>query len=288
MTGHDNTSTPGLPRGRYVWLPGRGSTFVRELDGPAGAPTLVLLHGWTATADLNWFACFAPLAEHFRIVAPDHRGHGRGLRSDRPFRLADCADDVAALARVLRLDQVIAVGYSMGGPIAQLLWKRHPQLVAGLVLCATSCSFCGTTKEKALFTIAAGASLVAGPVGKLTQSVLHVATEWLSRRSAAWWGLDQVARHDLPSIVEAGRELGRFDSRSWIGDVDVPAGVVVTDADEVVPISRQRDLVSRIADPVVRVVAGGHSVCTTHPERFVPALVDACLAIARQPLSVAA
>ena len=54
------------------------------------------------------------------------------------FRLADCADDAAALLDVLGIDQAIVVGYSMGGPIAQLLWHRHPEKVAGLVLCATS------------------------------------------------------------------------------------------------------------------------------------------------------
>ena len=53
------------------------------------------------------------------------------------MRLADCADDMAALIDELGTGPVIAVGYSMGGPIAQLLWKRHPEKVAGLVLCAT-------------------------------------------------------------------------------------------------------------------------------------------------------
>jgi pimeloyl-ACP methyl ester carboxylesterase len=47
--------------GHDVELPGRGRTFVREVAGPPGAPTVILLHGWTATADLNWFTCFAPL-----------------------------------------------------------------------------------------------------------------------------------------------------------------------------------------------------------------------------------
>ncbi len=70
-------------------------------------------------------SCYGGLAEHFNVVALDHRGHGRGLRSDGPFRLTDCADDVAALVDVLDLGPVIAVGYSMGGPIAQLLWQRH-------------------------------------------------------------------------------------------------------------------------------------------------------------------
>ena len=88
-----------VPAGRFVELPSRGRTFVREHPGPHGAPTVVLLHGWTATAALNWRPSFGPLSDHFRVLALDHRGHGRGLRAADPFRLEDCADDVAALLR---------------------------------------------------------------------------------------------------------------------------------------------------------------------------------------------
>ena len=59
----------------------------------------LLLHGWIASGGLNWFNAFGPLSERYYVVAPDLRGHGRGLRSRRRFRLADCADDVAAHAR---------------------------------------------------------------------------------------------------------------------------------------------------------------------------------------------
>ena len=72
------------------------------------------------------------------MVAPDLRGHGRGIRSRRPFRLEDCADDLAALVEQLGCGPVVVVGYSMGGLVAQLLWRRHPDLVAGLVLCSTA------------------------------------------------------------------------------------------------------------------------------------------------------
>ncbi len=64
---------------REVRLSGRGTTFVRELAGPAGAPTLVLLHGLAATGGLNWGPSFGPLSRVFRVVAIDHRGHGRGI-----------------------------------------------------------------------------------------------------------------------------------------------------------------------------------------------------------------
>src|SRR5205085_6777031 len=82
-----------MPPGRHVELPGRGTTFVRELDGPPGAPVLLLLHGWTASSDLNWFGAYDALGHAHRVIALDHRGHGRGIRSARWFRLEDCADD---------------------------------------------------------------------------------------------------------------------------------------------------------------------------------------------------
>ena len=92
----------------------------------ATRPHPLLLHGWTATADLNWFPSYGPLAEHVRVVALDHRGHGRGIRTDRRFRLADCADDAVAVADAFGVDHFIPVGYSMGGLVAQLVGHRTP------------------------------------------------------------------------------------------------------------------------------------------------------------------
>src|SRR5690348_2436288 len=142
---------PPLPMGRRIELPGRGTTFVRCIEGPPGAPTVVLLHGWIASGGLNWFNAFEPLAQRYNVVAPDLRGHGRGLRSRRRFRLADCADDVAALIDHYDTGPVIAVGYSMGGPVSQLLWRRHPEQVAGLVLAATSYRFILGARERLVF-----------------------------------------------------------------------------------------------------------------------------------------
>src|SRR5207249_4259135 len=83
-------------------------------------------------------------------------------RSHRRFRLADCADDVAALADNLGVEQAIVVGYSLGGPVAQLTWRRHRDLVAGLVLCATADCFLRSTRDRIVFTsmmsVAAGTS----------------------------------------------------------------------------------------------------------------------------------
>lgn len=143
---------PPLPPGRMVDVPKRGEMFVRDVaaTGETGGPTILLLHGWTLCADLNWFALYAALARHGRVLAMDVRGHGRGLRSEQRFTLEAAADDAAALLAHLGLAPAIVVGYSMGGSIGMLMWRRHPATVAGLVLQSTalqwrtvSGSFCG-------------------------------------------------------------------------------------------------------------------------------------------------
>ena len=124
---------------RTVLVPGRGEFFVRDSgEGEAGRPTVMLLHGWMVTADLNWWSAYDALVQAgYRVLAIDHRGHGRGLRAMTPFRLTDCAADVAAVLHALGIDRTIVVGYSMGGVIAQLLIRDHPEVVAGMVLSGT-------------------------------------------------------------------------------------------------------------------------------------------------------
>jgi len=126
-----------MPPARTVSVPGRGEFFLRDTGGDG--PVVMLLHGWMANADLNWCGAYGALADAgYRVLAIDHRGHGRGLRQSEPFRLADCAADAAAAMRALDAAPGIVVGYSMGGAIAQLVARDHPDVVSGLVLSATA------------------------------------------------------------------------------------------------------------------------------------------------------
>ena len=137
-----------MPRTRLVEIPGRGTTPVWECPGPPGAETLMLIHGVACTAELNWGKVLAPLGRDFRVVAADLRGHGDGIALRSRFRLEDCADDIAALAGALDIGRFTAVGYSMGGLVAQLLYRRHPALVSGLVLCSTAGNARGSWVEQ--------------------------------------------------------------------------------------------------------------------------------------------
>jgi 3-oxoadipate enol-lactonase len=276
---------PGLPEGSRIVLGERGVSFFRRTPGPEGAPTLLLLHGWTASSALNWFACYGPLSRHFDVVAIDHRGHGRGIRSRRRFHLEDCADDAVALLDALDIDRVIPVGYSMGGPIAQLLWRRHPERVGGLVMCATSRYFVGTRPgERAVAPMIGFASLVA----RATPDRLHrsvgdrLLTSRYDETELGRWARREAARNSPRAIIEAGHALVSFSSVSWVGSIDVPTAVVVTEADSVVPPRRQRGLAAAIPTAVTYRVHGDHAVCAMRPSAFVPTLVRACVEVSER------
>ena len=276
-----------VPAGRRVELPGRGTTFVREVQGPAGAPTIMLLHGLSATGGLNWLWAFEPLGRRYRVVAIDHRGHGRGIRTRR-FRLTDCADDVVALADVLGLERVVAAGYSMGGPVAQLLWHRHPHRVSGLVLCATSRNFRGQPREQAIFGLMPAISLAArtapAPARRMLASRLLDAR--MPQFPAREWVMDELRRNDPAAIAEAAAAIGAFSSREWIGDVDVPTAVVMTTRDRIVPPHRQQRLADSIRGATVHPVRGDHGVCVAGRDLFVPALLSACESVVSRARAV--
>jgi pimeloyl-ACP methyl ester carboxylesterase len=255
---------------------------VREISGPPGAPTLVLLHGLGATADLNWFSSYEALGRHFRVLALDHRGHGQGIRVGTRFRLADCADDVAALADVVGIERFIAVGYSMGGPIAQLTWYRHRDRVGGLVLCATSRNFRGGPGERIAFGLLPGLAAAAGVAPERVRSGMmrRFAAARVDDPPARRWAMRELRRADPASLAAAAAALGRFSSHEWIGEVDVPTAVVLTTRDQAVPPHRQQKLAEAIPGATVHPVDGDHLVCALGAHRFVPVLTRACREVA--------
>jgi pimeloyl-ACP methyl ester carboxylesterase len=266
---------PRLPQGRFVELAEGGTLIVREV-GKRDLPPIMLLHGWTATADLNWFTCYDPLAERYRVIAHDHRGHGTGLRTRERFSLEACADDAVAVAAAMGIDRFVVVGYSMGGAVAQLVWRRHPEVVRGLVLCATASRFTGRRVERLSFLGLTGLATVARFTPE--QARIWVTEQmYLQRKSKQWepWAVQEASSHDWRMILEAGKSIGAFSSLDWLGEIDVPTSVVITMRDDVVPLERQAELFEMIPGAVAFRVDGAHDSAVYNADRFVPTLIEA-------------
>jgi pimeloyl-ACP methyl ester carboxylesterase len=208
------------------------------------------------------------------------RGHGRGIRNGRRFRLADCADDAAATLDELGIRSVIAVGYSLGGPVAQLLWRRHREKVDGLVLCSTAHRLMPGAREQWVFTtmmaVAAG-STRAGQIAtkvpiRRVQRLLPVAT---ARRPSTIraWASAEMRRHSPRMVMEAGIAMGNYKGK-WIDKVDVPTSVLITTKDRAIPPLAQADMALRISGATVHAVEDGHLICAK--PQFAAPLLRAC------------
>jgi pimeloyl-ACP methyl ester carboxylesterase len=276
-----------LPPPRVIELPGRGSTCVLDAPGPEGAPTLVLLHALATTAALSWYPSIAALTQHYRVITFDQRWHGRGIRSEQ-FRLVDCADDAVAVADALSVDRFTIVGYSMGGAVAQLVWKRHHDRVEGMVLAATARNFRGKATERLWFAMTAAAMNRWGE--RARTGMLRVA-EALSDSPAPLssaanrigpWAMTEFRSTSVWSMLAALDEVGRFDSSTWIRRVDVPTSVVVATRDRFIPTRRQRRLAAAIPGAMSYDVEGNHAAIVLGAEQFVPVLVAACRSVSRR------
>ncbi len=122
------------------------STQVRDIDvhyelhgvSDAGSTPVLLISGTGAALDQNPARDRHPLTRTHEVLMYDQRGLGRSGKPDRPYTMADYADDAAALLDAVGFDRAHVVGISFGGMVAQHLAIRHPDRVARLVLACTS------------------------------------------------------------------------------------------------------------------------------------------------------
>ena len=260
-----------------------GEAWVRDSGAaPGQRATLLLLHGWAVTADLNFFPAYRRLADEYRVVAFDQRGHGRGLRPPNGVvHLRDSADDAVAVLDVLGIDRCVPLGYSMGGAVAQLLWKQHRDRVEGLVLCATARHFQGGPLSDVWYRSQGWLAPVADRLDGPAKALLAARVDRrVSDGEHAEWMRAELLGTQPAAALSAMASVGRFRSTSWIGDVDVPTAVVVHQGDRTVPTRRQRGLAAAIPGAARFDIAGGHDAIITNHLAYVPVLAEACDSVA--------
>ena len=259
--------------GRSVFV-GRHEFFVRELGEP-DAPPLVLVHGWNFDGEMAFHKLAPILAEHYRVVIPDLRNHGKSDRIRGSFEIVDVADEVAALIRELGLPTPLPIlGYSMGGMVVQELVLDHRSLIDRVVLGATAARPIRRLRPLSWLLF------------KFTRAVARI-----SRAEAVWasflvlrrggligiedeaWMWDALLARDANLYHEAAYAIWRFDSRLRVGDITQPTLVVVPERDTVVPVVTQDELIDLLPDPeVVRLPDVGHESILARPEEFAAAV----------------
>ena len=286
-----------------------------EVDdrGPRDGEPLVLIMGLGMQL-VGWPDGFVDqlVARGFRVIRFDNRDIGLSQRLDHlgvpnlalgglrytfgmavpsPYRLADLADDAAALITVLGLQRAHVCGASMGGMVAQHLAARHAPLVKSLTLMMTTSGARhlpqpGLKVRMALMSRPANPHDVESIVdhyvwlyGLIGSPGYPIAPETLRERVAA-----AVRRSHRPAAV--ARQLTAIaadgDRASLLAQITQPTCVIHGDADPLVPVAAGRDLVNRIAGARLDVIAGmGHDL----PDALWPRFVDDIASVADTTVS---
>lgn len=102
-------------------------------DGDPSAPPILLLHGITSFGGTwQWFV--PELAERFRVLRLDFRGHGHSARSEGEYSSSGYVSDAVAALEQVAGQPCVVMGHSLGGVIAAALTQRHPDLLRGAIL----------------------------------------------------------------------------------------------------------------------------------------------------------
>lgn len=223
-------------------------------DGPADAPVVVLANSLGADRGM-WDPQVPALAERFRVITFDARGHGRSPVPPGPYSIDDLTDDVVALLDRLEVRRAAVVGLSLGGMTAMRLAAREPHRVDRLVVLCTSAYIGGPTYADRATQARTGGTAALAPA---------VVSRWLTPEFAAGHP-DVVARLEAmvagtPDEGYAGccEALAALDLRGDLARIAAPTLVISGADDPALPPEHQQAIVDGIANSSLLTVRAAH------------------------------
>jgi len=220
-------------------------TLHHELSGPEAGPPLLL--GGSLGATLKTWDGQLPLAERFRLVRFDHRGHGASPVPPGPYEIADLGRDVLALMDALGFERASYCGLSIGGMAGIWLGANAPDRIDRLVLMCTSAHL----PPAAAWRERAAAVRAAGSVAGIADGVVE---RWLTPDFAAE---HPEVRADLRGMLAAAPADGyawccgaieRMDLRPALARIRAPTLVISGSEDPATPPEHQRLIADGIPD----------------------------------------
>ena len=257
-----------------------GARFHYRLDGPEDRPLVVLSHALSVSHAM-WGFQLPILAQHFRVLSYDMRGHGgtdaTGEDLTRGYTLEQMADDVTHLVAKLGYGRFHFVGLSIGSMIGQVLALRHAPVLTRLVLC---CAGTGkpTPEQQKMWDDRVDA-IRKGGVGTQIESTLG---RWFSPEFRAkapqtvGWIADLIRATESAGYIGAGLAIRRMDIRA--GELErlrQPVLCIAGEKDPGAPPAAVQALRDRIQGAKLAVMEGGYHLCNVEkPHVFNELVLD--------------
>ena len=227
-------------------------------------PRLLFISGTGSDLRIRPNVLDGPFPKHFDMLAYDQRGLGQTSKPDRPYSMAEYAEDAVGLMAAIGWGSALVVGVSFGGMVAQELAIRHPHVVEGLVLACTSPGGAG------------GASYPLHTLQQIDREARarHMIPISDTRHDAAWIEKNRDAYEQMvafaandPYADEPGHAMGQrrqlearaaHDTWDRLGEIRCPVLIAAGRYDGIALPETQHNMASRIRGAELRFYEGGH------------------------------
>ncbi|WNV86480.1 alpha/beta hydrolase [Umezawaea sp. Da 62-37] len=243
---------------------------------PDADVTVVLAHGY-ALDHRTWRRVVQALGDDYRVVAYDHRGHGKsGPATKETATIEQLADDLGELIeREVPTGRVVLVGHSMGGMAVMAMAERRPRLyrrrVAGVVFVATATTGLAETSlawPKGVGKLVRELERAFGPIVRAVREKIEPA----KTAGLRWWLFgDQPRAEDVeltaemvwahwPTTISLFRPaVDRYDREAALTVAgERPVIAVVGDEDRLCPESNAEELAAAVGGEALVVPDAGH------------------------------
>jgi pimeloyl-ACP methyl ester carboxylesterase len=241
-------------------------------------PPLVFVHG-AAEDGRVWRPQRAALADEFTVIAWDEPGAGRSSDVPPTFGLADYANCLAALIEALALGPGHVAGLSWGGTVVLELYRRHPGLVASLILVDTYAGWKGSLPAAEVRARVAGVrQMLAAPAAEFDPTLPGL---FAGDPPAEFVPLlEEMAADVRPeSMRTAVGVMAEADQRDLLPRIAAPTLLIWGELDARSPLSVAREFEQEIPDTKLVVIPGaGHMSNLEQPEQFNKAVREFCRA----------
>jgi 3-oxoadipate enol-lactonase len=243
-----------------------------DVDGPEGAPTVVLSNSLGSTPAM-WDPQLPALVERLRVVRYDHRGHGRSPVPPGPYDLADLGADVIALLDRLDLERVHWCGLSLGGMVGMWMAINAPQRIDRLVLCCTSARLGPPDMwaDRAATVRAQGVDAVAdaGIERWLSPGLMEREPEVAARIRAMLAATPAEGYASCCGVIE------RMDQVPQLGEIRAPTLVIAAEDDPATPPEHGELIAAGVPGARLEIVPGARHLATIEqPEAMTELIVS--------------
>lgn len=250
-----------------------GISFVCRIDGPEGAPWLTFSNSLNTNFSL-WDGQVAQLADRYRILRYNARGHDGTTAPPGPYTLEDLAGDVVALWDRLGVTKSHFVGLSIGGMTGQALALGWPERIGAFVLADTRADFTG---EFAGFVPKLIARVEAEGLGPLVE---EMPSRWFTpelmaaRPDLVERARSLIASNSVAGYVACAGAMTRLNYLDRLHEIDLATLLICGAQDIGTPASGMREMHQRIAGAqYVEIDPAGHLSNIENPEAFDAALI---------------